>query len=71
MGCFGCLLWPFRLVWGFVGFVFGLIGSIFGAILGIFAFVLGIILLVGMAGTFLWLPLLIIGGLFSARAFVN
>jgi len=68
MGCLGCLLWPFHLVWGVFGFVLSLVGHVFGAVLGILAFVVGLCLLVAMAGTVFWLPLLIIGGLLTARS---
>jgi len=67
-GCCGCLLWPFHLVWGLISFVFGLFGHIFGAVVGIFAFVAGVLLLITAFSAFAWLPLLIIGGVFVAKA---
>ena len=68
MGCLGCLLWPFRLVWGIVGAILGVIGSLLGGILGFVALVVGVILVFSLVSAFAWIPLLIIGVFFIARA---
>ena len=68
MGCMGCLLFPFRLVWGLVGAVFGVVGHVFGCVLGVAALIVGLFLVISLVSALAWIPLLILGILFVVKA---
>ena len=65
---FRLLSWPFRMVWGLLGFMFGLMGRVLTIIIGLLVMVVGVLLTVTIVGSFLGIPLIILGFLLAIRA---
>lgn len=68
MGLLAILLWPFRLVWRFIGFAFRLMGKMMTLAIGFVLLVAGIVLTCTIAGAFVGIPLLLLGGLLMVRS---
>lgn len=62
------LTWPFRMLFGFVGFVLQLVGRLLGGILGLVVLLVGGIFCVTVVGAALGVPLIALGVLFLTRA---
>lgn len=62
------LLWPFHMIWLFIGSILNLTGRLVAAILGFVFIMVGIILIITVIGSFVGIPLVILGFLLLVRA---
>ncbi len=66
----GILLWPFRFIWSFVGFIFKLGGRLLSLVLGVALIILGVVITVLTFGTLsiCGVPMAVFGGILIIRA---
>ncbi len=64
----GILFWPFRALWGMIGFVLGLVGRLTAAIIGFVFVIVGVILICTVIASIVGIPFVIFGFLLLARA---
>ena len=62
------LLWPFVMIWAFVGFVLRTVGRILCAVLGIALMAAGVALTLTVVGSIVGIPLAALGLLLLVRA---
>lgn len=55
------ILWPFTLVWSFVGLIFKLLGCMLSAILGFVFIIIGAVLTITIVGAIVGIPMIISG----------
>ncbi len=65
----GILLWPFQLIWGLISFLFGLMGAVISIVAAIVTIILGVILTITLIGSFMGIPLIILGALLLLKTF--
>ena len=65
----GILLWPFQLIWVFISFLFGLMVAVISIVAAIVTIVLGVILTITLLGSFMGIPLIILGALLLLKTF--
>ena len=64
----GILLWPFRMIWVLICFLFNLMGRLLTIIIGLAFMVIGAALILTLVGTFVGIPLAILGLLLVVRS---
>lgn len=62
------LLWPFQMLWFFIGFLFSLMGRLLTAIVGITLAIIGAVLTLTIVASFIGIPLIAFGILLMIRA---
>lgn len=62
-------MWPFKLIWGFFGFLFGVLGRLLSVIIGIALIIAGIVLCLTVIGAIAGVPILVFGFLMILKSF--
>lgn len=62
------LFWPFQMIWSLIGFLFKLFGRLMSAIIGVVFMITGAVLTFTIVGSFIGIPLIILGLLLLIRS---
>lgn len=62
------LVWPFKVLWSFVGIVFLAVGKLMSLVMGLVLTVIGVLLSATLVGAILGVPLILLGVTMMVRA---